>query len=43
MSLKQWMKEISKWNTLWLVVQPKYRSNNKKLPLRTWVIIGTIW
>ena len=26
-----------------LVVQPKYRSSIKQLPIRTWLSIGTIW
>jgi hypothetical protein len=32
---EQAAKEISKWNTPLLVVQPKYSSSNKELPVRT--------
>jgi hypothetical protein len=28
---------------LWSVTQPKSRSSNKKLPIRTWVSVGTVW
>jgi len=28
---------------LWLVVQPKYKYSNKKLPATTYVSVGNVW
>jgi hypothetical protein len=36
-------KRYSNGILLWLVVQPMYRSSNKKLPVRNYVSIGTVW
>jgi hypothetical protein len=34
-TVKQQMKEISKWITPLILVQPKYKTSNKALPVRT--------
>jgi hypothetical protein len=42
MNVRQQMKEISQWNITLIVVQPKFRSSNKKLPVRTEVSVITV-
>jgi hypothetical protein len=42
-----WWQSASKLNRhpilLWLVVESKYRIRDKKLHVRTWISVGTVW